>query len=341
MTAELSRRRVIQLTASATGTVLLPTWVFGKVARGTEAARPFTVVAMPDTQNYADTIVKYYARKGWSDLREYFYGQTRWVAENAAKENIVFLCHEGDIVQADAAEEWEIANKALTMLDGKVPYALALGNHDMGFNPKTKKCATTRSTRFNDYFPVSRFEKQPWYGGHFGRVNDNHWCRFTGGGVKFLVLALEFTPRDEVLAWANDVVAGHADHRVIVTTHWYLHAGGKRDKRRGAIPGNSGEQIWQKLVSRHKNILMVLCGHIAREAANTEAGAHGNSVHQLLADYQTHVNGGDGWLRLLKFLPAENTIQVRTFTTAHNRENKGRKSRFSLAYPAGALTSRP
>ena len=40
--------------------------------------------------------------------------------------------------------------------------------------------------------------------------------------MKFLILTLEFKPRDETLAWANRIVAEHPDYRTIVVTHGYL-----------------------------------------------------------------------------------------------------------------------
>ena len=40
--------------------------------------------------------------------------------------------------------------------------------------------------------------------------------------MKFLIIALEYHPRDEVLAWANKIVAEHPEHRVIALTHAYL-----------------------------------------------------------------------------------------------------------------------
>ena len=101
--------------------------------------------------------------------------------------------------------------------------------------------------------------------------------------MKFLIVSLECKPRDEVLDWANKVVTEHPDHRVIVLTHAYMRANGKRFEKLGyKIKGNAGEAIWEKLVSKHKNIFMVLCGHASGEAVLTSKGDHGNQVHQVL-----------------------------------------------------------
>ena len=41
---------------------------------------------------------------------------------------------------------------------------------------------------------------------------------------------------------------------------------------------------------------------------------NGYKVHQLVADYQDRPNGGNGWLRILEFFPADNKTFVRTFS---------------------------
>ena len=104
--------------------------------------------------------------------------------------------------------------------------------------------------------------------------------------MKFLVITLEFKPRDETLVWANKVVAAHPDYRIIVVTHSYLTR--KKGQLSGVdhygVKGNSGKSIWEKLVSQHKNIFLTLSGH-DMENQLTSQGKHGNEVHQVQADY--------------------------------------------------------
>ncbi len=94
--------------------------------KGTEhqTTEPFTIAVLPDTQFYCDTRLKLSAKWGNGDLRRYFFEQTEWVRDNQERLNIAFLVHEGDIVQADAPEEWAIAKEAMSVLDGKVPYCM-------------------------------------------------------------------------------------------------------------------------------------------------------------------------------------------------------------------------
>ena len=277
-----------------------------------EKAEPFSLIAMPDTQYYADTVTGYAQEKwGNGDLRQYFFDQTQWIKDNAEKLNIAMVLHLGDIVNLDCETDWEIADQAFRTLDGNVPYILSAGNHDM-------RNAELRNTLFCKYFPRSRFEQASWYGGHYGDAYGGDWNYFTlfeAGGMQFIAVSLEFKPRDEILAWANDVVAAHSDRRCIIVTHSYLRNDASyNDESNYKNIGNSALEIWNKLVKHHENIFMVLCGHVLGNARRTDAGEHGNKVHQLLSDFQGWNNGGEGYLRILKFTPKENKIEAQTYS---------------------------
>ena len=303
-------------------------------ARTTEL---FTIAVLPDTQYYCDCRLKLSAKWGNGDLRRYFFAQTEWVRDNQERLNIAFLVHEGDIVQADAPEEWAIAKEAMSILDGKVRYCMCLGNHDMGYQKADNKygfnIAVNRTTLFNQYFPREKFAKRQEFGGTFDPDrHDNSWYHFEEAGLKFLIVALEYLPRDEVLDWANRIVAEHPDHRAIVLTHAYLKKNKTRTTGRRKLKGNNGEQMWQKFVSKHKNVFMVLCGHFSGEAVLTSTGDHGNPVHQILSDYQEMNNGGESWLRYMVFKPESNKISIHTYNPALDKFRNGPSSRFDLDY---------
>ncbi|NIA14777.1 MAG: metallophosphoesterase [Nitrospiraceae bacterium] len=297
------------------------------------SGEPFTVVVLPDTQNYADAGA--IQKGGDSDRRAIFHAQTAWIKNSKDDLNTVMVAHEGDIVQTDHPGEWVVADKAFQTLDDEMPYILCLGNHDIGRGFAKKRSDTSRATNLNVWFPPSRFEDNPLYnyGGNFEGKSDNYYLLFRAGGMKFMIMALEFKPRDEVLAWANDVVADHPKRRCIVITHAYL----REDMSRAAsdnyhMAGNGGQKMWDKFLKRHKNIFLVLCGHILGEARRADAGDRGNTVHQLLADYQGMANGGDGYLRIMTFIPQEDTIQVRSYSPTLDQELTGEQSRFSIPY---------
>jgi len=301
----------------------------------------FTLVVLPDSQCYADTRIGFSARHwGNGDLRKYLHGQMQWIKENKNKLNIVMVAHVGDIVQADDEEEWKIADKAFNTIDGAVPYILCLGNHDFGYeedpekSPRFRFAAHRGAATYNKYFGSSRFEGKSWYGGHFGEGNESYYCLFEAGGAKFLIISLEFNPRDEVLTWANEVVGQHPDHHCIVLTHSYLNSKNERLIKDPycRIEGNAGEAVWEKFVSRHENIFLVLCGHMGGEGQLTSIGRKGNKVHQILANYQYTNDGGEGYLRVITFTPEEDTIKIQTYSPVLKKYNTTVKSQFSLEH---------
>ncbi len=133
--------------------------------------RPFTLIVLPDTQVYA----RHYP--------EIFYKQTEWIKGNAGKENIVFVSHVGDIVEDGSTQpqEWEVANKAMSVLDGVVPWAVAIGNHDYD----TANVSDGPVTNFLKYFGPHRLSKYPWYGGS-SPDGVNSYQFFSGGGVRIM-----------------------------------------------------------------------------------------------------------------------------------------------------------
>jgi hypothetical protein len=313
----------------------------GAPVRQVKPEEQFTLVVLPDSQCYADTRIGFAARH-WKngDLRKYLLGQMQWIKENKNKLNIVMVAHVGDIVQADHEEEWKIADKAFKTIDNVVPYILCLGNHDFGYeeNPegpsRFRFAANRGAANYNNYFGPSRFEGKPWYGGHFGEGNENYYCLFEAGGAKFLIISLEFNPRDEVLAWANEVVGQHPDRQCIVLTHSYLNSKNERLIKDPycRIEGNAGEAVWEKFVSRHENIFLLLCGHMGGEGQLTSIGQKGNKVHQILANYQYTNDGGEGYLRVITFIPEEDTIKTQTYSPVLNKYNTTVKSQFSLEH---------
>ena len=292
----------------------LPTALLG--AEPADTKKPFTVVLLPDTQNYAE---KY---------PDTYIAQTLWIRKQFKEDNIKFAIHLGDIVQTSTKKnEWENANRAMQILDGVVPYSMVPGNHDMVVKERN-------STLYNQFFSPKRFQDRKWYGGHLGDSNDNNYCFFEGGGLKFMVISLEFAPRDETLKWAAGICRKHPDHRVIVATHCYMRPTGRDTGCATSynVAGNSGEQIWQKLVRKEPNIFFVISGHVLGVGLQTSKNDAGSKVLEMLTDYQGLPNGGDGWLRSLKFLPAENKIQVITYSPLLMKTNQKPEEAFFIPY---------
>lgn len=309
----------------------------------------FTLIVLPDTQGYADVRHKE-AQKHWpgiGDQRACFFKQTEWIKKKQQEMNIVMVAHVGDITQTEHDEEWKIADAAFQTLDPHVPYILCSGNHDMGYSPRLRNTSHSRESHFSSYFKPARFTNNQLYDAHFGsdptlhfqeegRI-ENYYLYLKAGGMQFLILTLEFKPRDETLAWANRVVALHPDYRTIVVTHSYLtrRKGERASVDPYAVEGNSGQSVWVKFVSRHRNIFLVLSGH-ALENRLTSKGKHGNTVHQVQADYWywdiPTIKAGSGFLRVMTFRPGKDLIEVQTYSPVTGEYLTRPKSKFSLTY---------
>jgi hypothetical protein len=94
---------------------------------------------------------------------------------------------------------------------------------------------------------------------------------------------------------------------------WNPHAYGNSGLAGGV---NDGEELWNKLVRKHPHFVLTLNGHVLEDGAArmSSRGDHGNTVHQLLANYQTRAEGGEGYMRLIEFLPDAKTIKVRSYS---------------------------
>ena len=179
------------------------------------------------------------------------------------------------------------------------------------------------------------FRDKPWYVASY-KGGANSAQKFSAAGYEFLHIALEMQPGDDVLRWAETVLRSHPGLPTILTTHDYLDTGGWRNPHplidlARIDPGfhNSAEQLWEKLISRHDQIFLVLCGHHHGQSFRVDDNLAGNPVYQVLADYQARGQAaldagrrkrtglGDGWLRLMRFDFAGDpaTITVRTWSS--------------------------
>lgn len=196
---------------------------------------------------------------------------------------------------------------------------------------------------FGDDSPF--FAGKPWYVGSFEGGTSSAQV-FDAGGYRFLHLALEMQPGDDVIAWAKGVMAEHPGLPTIVSTHDYLSPSAER------LSGgfldftlvdpenhNTPQQMFEKLIWPNDQIFLVLCGHYHGQAFRVDENANGSNVYQVLADYQDRgqvgldagqppgglMGGptgiGDGWLRLLRFDTASDppTIEMETFSTYYEQ----------------------
>ncbi|MHC4394934.1 MAG: metallophosphoesterase [Planctomycetota bacterium] len=293
--------------------------------------RSWTLVVLPDTQNYST----YYP--GLLNL------QTQWIADNKEEYNIVYVLQNGDVTNNNSKEEWERADRAFERLDDVVPYAIAPGNHDFGAGGS----AGERWTLMNAYFPLSRFAKWPSFGGVMDEGQlENSYHLFSAGGQDWLIIALEWGPRDKTLAWADRILRKFPNRKAIIMTHAYLYSDSTRyhwqekgesqnwNPHNYSTAGgvNDGEEMWQKLVKKHENVFMVLNGHVLNDGLGflVSTADHRNQVYQMLVNFQMKPLGGESWLRLIEFLPDGRTVQVKNYCPLYEKYKTGPEDQFVI-----------
>ncbi|MDF9831622.1 metallophosphoesterase [Parabacteroides sp. PF5-6] len=296
----------------------------------------FSMILLGDPQGY----MKYDINQPLFELC------TAWISDHIDQLNIKAVLCTGDIVEQNenivrnrkmvnqtSREMWEAASRAFERLDNKVPYIISAGNHEYGY-----RSAENGNTKFPEYFPFER--NRAWrdicvsvFPNRSGVESlENSAYEFVEPNWgKLLVITSEFAPRDEVLHWAKELAAKpeYKEHKVIFMTHSFLRqrTAERTDNENYRItPRNWGVGVWEKLIEPSSNIRMVLCGHTGKPGDFEDSVAYrvdknkaGKDVHQMMFNVQIlgggwEGNGGDGWLRILEFMPDGKTIKVRTYS---------------------------
>jgi len=267
--------------------------------------------------------------------------------------------------------EMPLAREGFALIDGRVPFSVVPGNHDYDAMWTDAKFPPSKNFdprdlgglgvlhpgglgNFRAVFGADQpyFKGKPWYvASHDGGADSAQV--FEAAGYRFLHIGLQFDPPDTSLEWADSVIRGHPGLPTIVSTHDYMNKEGERvanpmiDGHRVDPSNNNPQMVWDKLISRHDQIFLVMCGHQHGQAMRVDRNAAGHQVYQVLADYQDRgqtaldagvqpqggrpVGIGDGWMRLMRF---DFGGPVATMTVATYSPHYGRFSGELPAYAA-------
>lgn len=329
----------------------LPLLIGLVLAQPALAVEPFTVVALPDTQNYSEA------------FPAIFSAQTQWVADNVESLNIRFLTHLGDLVQhGPNTGEWQNADAAMAILDAAgIPYGAIPGNHDILYdNVNNDPSYYDRDgIVYRAYFGPQRFAGKAWYRGHSPSELSNYQIIDLGDGFEVLFLHLNLeTPASE-LGWAQGVLNANRDKPVMVSTHRYLqdaedYTGGLPLVPSGRFPeiwylfeplyrhdGVRSEVFFNSFVRANRNIFLVNCGHFHEQYDQVSVNNWGLPVYEVLTDYQDDPNGGDGWLRQYRFRPDDKLIEAVTYSPTLDRYRTDRESDFAMTVGFGDYVAAP
>lgn len=269
----------------------------------------FSILIIPDTQAAATFHPDRLSR------------MADWIVEHAEALNVKMILHLGDVVNngAQEVEQWLHHKAAFDRIDrAGIPLLFAIGNHDYDDMLEESRSSAT----FNRYCGMARYKDRPWFGGVYeAQKSENVFARMDIAGRKFLFLALEFGPRDEVLDWAGQILEKYADHDAIVVTHAYLYPTGRRTQPgdrhnpkiyKGAHGANDGEDVWRKCLKHHQNVKAVFSGHHIPEhiSYRFDLGVQRNLVFQSFQNWQFAEYGGDARFRIMKVRPSSNQIEL-------------------------------
>lgn len=250
------------------------------------ASDPFTIAAFPDTQVYN----RHPAPNLWTK-------QAVWAVENKERLNIVFATHLGDFTDdGPNTEYWKNAESGTAAMDGKLPYSISFGNHDLHQETGPALCKK---------FGTPKHEGAETFGG----ASPDGLSSFQiikAGDFKILHLNLKFNPEKATIAWAQQTIDANPGMPIMISTHTYLDVTGLRD--------GVGKKLWESLVKVNPRIFMVINGHYHGEAQMLSANDAGKKVSQMIVDYQGGRNGGDAFLRTIRFVPDAGLIELKTYS---------------------------
>jgi hypothetical protein len=100
----------------------------------------------------------------------------------------------------------------------------------------------------------------------------------------------------------------------------------------------TGNSLWDYVISKHKNIMMVVCGHecIVKDPGSmnyrADVGQYGNVVHQVMANSQDidADRGGVGLLLMMRFRDGGKTVDFNYFSPVNDNLAYKRQNQFSI-----------
>ena len=311
--------------------------------QGVDAVGPrFTLAVLPDTQYLFDG-----DNADPAPLR----ATLAHVVQRRAADNIVFLAQLGDLTEHGTEQEMALVGETFRSVDGRVPYSVLAGNHDVTSATDDQRGPTPYTRNFGP----ERFQRQSTFrGASADGYNSAH--QFTAAGRDWLVLALDWRISDDGLSWANEVLRQHRAVPTIVTTHDMAYS----DDAGRAFLSRNGRRLWSGLIRDNDQVFLTLNGHDWPPGRGVLTNTAGHDVHVHIANYQDRYYGGAAMLRLYRFDLVRGRIDVETYAPwlrdkpdptpmeAENTQLTSDVDRFSLAvdferrFPAGPLPpSRP
>lgn len=269
---------------------------------------------------------QYLPKAAFTDINDYYNQIMNYVSSEYTNGNAAYFVHTGDIVDQNpsdpevAADEWARATLSYDILDNNnVPYGVCAGNHDVGTDIYDMDYSFYRQ-----YFSSSRFNGKDFYGGTFND-NENHYDLVTIGDYDFIILYLGYglVAYEDVVNWANNVLAKYPNRNAIVATHAYLDENGNHDLTVKA------DVMFNEILAKNENVKFAFSGHT--DGSQYVKQTFGDRVvYEILNCYQfvekdkysiSHlINGyhcnGEGYMKSVEFKDGQ--VVCKTFSPIKN-----------------------
>jgi hypothetical protein len=255
----------------------------------------FSIAVLPDTQYLFDA-----DSSDPAPLKATF----RWLTQHRAAANIAFLTHLGDITEHGTQAEIDLADAAFKDIDGKLPYSVLAGNHDVKSSTDDQRGHTPYLYAFGPH----RFTGTPTFRG-CSPDGYNSFHVLTAAGREWLILALDWRASDHGLRWAQDILTAYRTLPCILTTHDLAAS----DDSGVARLSTYGKRLWDRLIRRNDQIFLTLNGHWWPPGRTVLRNDAGHDVHVHIANYQDRYYGGAAMIRTYAFDLVRNVIDVETF----------------------------
>lgn len=259
-------------------------------------------------------------------------------ADTIIKMNPELILITGDFVDSDTSYQRSNFGRFLNLLlAAGLKVAMSPGNHDY--------TDPNRVTQMNTYLSAPSW-MTPMEVGHI----ENMYGTVVLDGITWLILTMEWSPRDVVMSWANSVMSAHPNIPTMLLTHAYLYGDGTRYD--WAAKGDSqlysphdpwyqttplegihdGQEIWDGLVKLYPQIRFVFSGHVPGGRAHLRSlHTDGKPCDQFVGDFQEmNMTFGNLWSMMYRLDRINNKVTVNTLNLYDSLTMFGGNYSFSL-----------
>lgn len=278
--------------------------------------QPWSLVYIPDMENLTSNET-YNAT--WKAMAQ-------WIADNAETENIQHVIGGGDTTTDNSSDAYARAKEGYQLFMNNVSWSTMVGLNDYaeGYD---KRDASNYQATFGEAVIKASAASDTYKGSYVDSekksTTENSYYRFSVNGVKWMILQLEYNPRNEVLTWADGIVKEYPLDNVILTTQGYLNGYGSKL--------SMGTTTWNAL-SVNQNIKMILCGYSTNgtgaivQATETYSDGTG-SVPVLMMNAQDLDAGADayytdrplGMISILRFSADGTKVAVQYYSPTEGK----------------------